>query len=111
MAHRITIINGDALETSIDGDFDLIFIDAAKSQYIKFFNKYKDNLTKTGVIISDNLSFHGMVEDISLTNNRNTRQLVSKIRKYIEFLETNPDFDTTFYKVGDGVSVSKKKVI
>ena len=111
LAHRITIINGDALETSIDGDFDLIFIDAAKSQYIKFFNKYKDNLTKTGVIISDNLSFHGMVEDISLTNNRNTRQLVSKIRKYIEFLETNPDFDTTFYKVGDGVSVSKKKVI
>ena len=95
---RITIINGDALETKIDGTFDLIFIDAAKSQYIKFFNRYKDNL-----------SFHGIVDDISLTHNRNTRQLVGKIKKYIDFLKNNEEFDTTFYKLGDGVSVSKIK--
>lgn len=106
---RITIINGDALETKIDGTFDLIFIDAAKSQYIKFFNKYKDNLSSDGVIISDNLSFHGIVDDISLTHNRNTRQLVGKIKKYIDFLKNNEEFDTTFYKLGDGVSVSKIK--
>lgn len=106
---RITIINGDALETNIDGKYDLIFIDAAKSQYIKFFNKYKENLNSDGVIISDNLSFHGIVDDISLTHNRNTRQLVGKIKKYIVFLENNDEFDTTFYKLGDGVSVSKFK--
>ncbi len=106
---RITIINGDALETNIDGKYDLIFIDAAKSQYIKFFNKYKENLNSDGVIISDNLSFHGIVDDISLTHNRNTRQLVGKIKKYIDFLENNDEFDTTFYKLGDGVSVSKFK--
>ena len=106
---RITIINGDALETKIDGTFDLIFIDAAKSQYIKFFNRYKDNLSSDGVIISDNLSFHGIVDDISLTHNRNTRQLVGKIKKYIDFLKNNEEFDTTFYKLGDGVSVSKIK--
>ena len=109
LAERITIILGDALETSIDGEYDLIFIDAAKSQYINFFNKYKSNLSNTGVIFSDNLSFHGMVEDISLTNNRNTRQLVGKIRKYIEFLKTNTEFDTTFYQIGDGISISKRK--
>lgn len=106
---RITIINGDALEINIDGKYDLIFIDAAKSQYIKFFNKYKENLNSDGVIISDNLSFHGIVDDISLTHNRNTRQLVGKIKKYIDFLENNDEFDTTFYKLGDGVSVSKFK--
>lgn len=106
---RITIIKGDALETNIDGKYDLIFIDAAKSQYIKFFNKYKENLNSDGVIISDNLSFHGIVDDISLTHNRNTRQLVGKIKKYIDFLENNDEFDTTFYKLGDGVSVSKFK--
>lgn len=106
---RVTIINGDALETNIDGKYDLIFIDAAKSQYIKFFNKYKENLNSDGVIISDNLSFHGIVDDISLTHNRNTRQLVGKIKKYIDFLENNDEFDTTFYKLGDGVSVSKFK--
>jgi predicted O-methyltransferase YrrM len=108
--NRINIILGDALETNISGKYDLIFIDAAKSQYIKFFNKYKANLDINGVIFSDNLSFHGMVEDISLTHNRNTRQLVGKIRKYIEFLKDNEEFDTTFYSIGDGVSISKRKI-
>lgn len=106
---RITIYNDDALDIEIKGLYDLIFIDAAKSQYIKFFDKYKLNLSDNGVIISDNLSFHGIVENPSLTNNRNTRQLVGKIRKYITFLEENKEFNTTFYKYGDGISVSKKK--
>ena len=105
---RINIICGDALETEIDGKYDLIFIDAAKSQYIKFFEKYKFNLAHNGSIITDNLSFHGLVENPSLTKNRNTRQLVGKISKYIEFLKNNDEFKTEFYQVGDGVSVSKK---
>lgn len=106
---RITIINEDALLSEINDTYDLIFIDAAKSQYIKFFDKYKHNLNPNGVIISDNLSFHGMVDDISLTHNRNTRQLIGKIKKYISFLENNTEFDTIFYKLGDGISVTKRK--
>lgn len=109
LENRITIHHKDALEFDLKGTYDLIFIDAAKSQYIKFFEKYKDNLSDNGVIITDNLSFHGMVEDITLTHNRNTRQLVGKIRNYIEFLKNNQEFDTIFYKIGDGVSVSKRK--
>ena len=105
---RITTIYGDALVTQIDGQFDVIFIDAAKAQYIKFFEKYKENLADGGIIISDNLSFHGMVEDLSLTNNYSTKKLVKKIQKYIEFLKTNPDFTTEFFKCGDGISVSKR---
>ncbi|MBR3523559.1 MAG: O-methyltransferase [Bacilli bacterium] len=107
--NQIIIKNVDALEYELDDTFDLIFIDAAKSQYIKFFEKYKHNLTTNGVIITDNLSFHGMVDDLSLTHNRNTKQLVGKIRNYIEFLKNNEEFDTVFYKDGDGISVSKKK--
>lgn len=105
---KITTIYGDALVTQIDGQFDVIFIDAAKAQYIKFFEKYKENLADGGIIISDNLSFHGMVEDLSLTNNYSTKKLVKKIQKYIEFLKTNPDFTTEFFKCGDGISVSKR---
>lgn len=105
----ITILNEDALELSISSKFDLIFIDAAKSQYIKFFEKYKNNLNDNGVIITDNLSFHGMVEDITLTHNRNTKQLVGKIRAYIDFLKNNSEFDTDFFPLGDGISVSRKK--
>ena len=110
LGDRINIICGDALETVIEGKYDLIFIDAAKSQYIKFFEKYKVNLAPGGSIITDNLSFHGLVENPSLTKNRNTRQLVGKISKYIEFLKDNNEFKTEFYQVGDGVSVSKKIV-
>ena len=105
---RIKIYNADALEFEIFDKFDLIFIDAAKSQYIKFFEKYKSNLCDNGSIVSDNLSFHGFVEHPELTHNRNTRQLVGKIRKYIDFLKDNKEFNTTFYDVGDGVSVSKR---
>lgn len=106
---RIKPILDNALNIDINDTFDLIFIDAAKSQYIKFFEKFKNNLSKNGVIVSDNLSFHGMVEDETKTHNRNTRQLVRKIKKYIDFLKNNEKFDTTFYKLGDGVSISKKK--
>ena len=107
---RINIILGDALETNINDKFDLIFIDAAKSQYIKFFEKYEINLKQNGVIITDNLSFHGLVEDDSKITNRNTKQLVRKIRNYIEFLKNNKNFDTIFYSIGDGVAISKKNI-
>ena len=79
-----------------------------KSQYIKFFEKYEVNLKKGGVIVTDNLSFHGLVEDESKTTNRNTKQLVRKIRKYIDYLKDNKNYKTTFYSLGDGVAISEK---
>lgn len=106
---RITAINCNALMYELEGKFDLIFIDAAKAQYIKFFEKYKANLADGGVFISDNLAFHGMVEDISLTHNVSTIKLVKKIIKYIDFLKENQEFDTTFYECGDGISVSRRR--
>ena len=108
---RITAINADALQLDLDEQFDLIFIDAAKGQYINFFEKYKKNLAPDGVFISDNLSFHGMVEDLTLTHNYSTIKLVKKIRKYIEFLRQNSEFSTTFFAFGDGISVSKRKSV
>ena len=107
---RINIINEDALilNIGINDKYDLIFIDAAKSQYIKFFEKFEKNLKDGGVIVSDNLSFHGLVEDESKTNNRNTEQLVRKIRKYIDYLKDNPNYKTTFYELGNGVAISIK---
>lgn len=110
LSKRITIYNEDALYFETDKKFDLIFIDAAKSQYIKFFEKYKVNLNDNGAIISDNLSFHGFVEHPELTHNRNTRQLVGKIRRYVDFLKNNEEFNTEFYDIGDGISVSKKNI-
>ena len=114
---RISAIHGDALKLELMNEqnqpqqFDLIFIDAAKGQYINFFQKYKTNLVPGGVFISDNLSFHGMVEDLTLTHNYSTIKLVKKIRKYRDFLEQNKEFSTTFFDFGDGISVSIKKTL
>jgi len=107
--NQIKIYNVDALEYVDNNKYDLIFIDAAKAQYINFFEKYKSNLNGNGVIISDNLKFHGFVDNPELTNNRNTKQLARKIKNYIDFLKENEEFETTFYELGDGVSVSRKK--
>jgi len=87
----------------------LIFIDGPKAQYTKFFERFKNNLTENGVYICDNLSFHGMVEDLSLTHNYSTIKMVKKLRKFIDFLKNNEEFETEFLKLGDGISVSRKK--
>lgn len=109
LENQIEIINADALEYEDDKQYDLIFIDAAKAQYIKFFEKYKTNLKQNGTIISDNLDFHGLVKNPELTTNRNTKQLVRKINTYIEFLKENKEFKTEFISLGDGIGISKRQ--
>ena len=108
---RITLIYNDALEVSLKEKYDLILIDAAKSKNLDFFNKFEKNLEPNGIIITDNLSFHGYVEknpeDIKY---RNLRALVRKIKNYIDFLENNIKYKTTFYEIGDGLSVTEKRM-
>lgn len=106
---RISLILGDALEIELHDKYDLIFIDAAKGQYLKFFEKYKDNLVNDGFIVSDNIDFHGYVENYEKIENRNLRQLVGKLIKYIDFLKNNEEYETKFYKVGDGLAITYKK--
>lgn len=108
---RIKIINGDALESLIDGKFDLLFIDASKGNNINFFNKYKDNLVENGVIITDNLLFHGLVENESLAVTRNQRGLVKKIKNFKGFLDNNQEFVTEYVRVGDGISISRRRMV
>ena len=97
------------LNIPVEAKYDLIFIDAAKGQYTRFFEKYQYFLKDTGVIITDNLKFHGYVGKSDTIESKNLRQLVSKIESYIDFLKNNADFETTFYDIGDGLSVSKKR--
>lgn len=106
---RIKIINEDAIYCNIEDKFDLIFIDASKSNNIVFFEKYKECLTDKGVIITDNLSFHGLVENNSLIETKNQRGIVRHIKKYIEFLDNNKEFDTEYVMIGDKISISKKR--
>ena len=109
LSDRITIINDDALNTTIEGLYDLIFIDASKSHNIDFFKKYSKNLASNGIIVTDNLSFHGLVEDESLAITKNQKGIVRHIKEYIEFLDKNKDYITTYIPLGDKISISKRK--
>ena len=110
LENRITLIYNDAFNVKLDEKFDLIFIDAAKAQNIKFFEMFERNLESGGVIITDNLKFHGLVEKKEEEiKSKNLRALVRKIKDYIDYLKTNEKYNTEFFEVGDGISVSTKK--
>ena len=94
---RINLIFNDALEVNIKDKYDLIFIDAAKAQNIKFFEKFKDNL-----------NFHGLTEKEEEIKSRNLRALVRKIKNYHKYLEENTEFKTEFLNIGDGIAISKR---
>ena len=108
---KINVVFQDALDVNLSEDlkFDLIFIDAAKGQYTKFFEKYKYFLKDGGTIITDNIKFHGYVGSSDKIESKNLKSLVEKIENYIDFLKDNEDFETKFYDIGDGLSVSVSK--
>ena len=108
---RITLIFNDALEVNLDEKFDLIIIDAAKSKNLEFFNHFENNLEVNGTVITDNIKFHGYVDmELSEIPSRNIRGLVRKIRIYTEFLKDNTKYTTKFYDLGDGISVTERRI-
>lgn len=110
---QIRLIECDALEAFEfvkDMSFDLIFIDAAKAQYTKFFEIYTPLLTSHGIVVSDNMSFHGLVNtDEYAAQSRSVRGLIRKLAGYQVFLLKNPNYDTSIFEFGDGVAISVKK--
>ena len=111
MEKKINVVYQDALELNLSEElrYDLIFIDAAKGQYTKFFEKYKHFLNPGGAIITDNIKFHGYVGESSKLDKGNLKSLVEKIENYVEFLKNNTEFDTEFKDIGDGLAISTWK--
>lgn len=111
--NQIHLVECDALEAYDlvkDTAYDLIFIDAAKAQYQKFFELYTPLLTSHGVVVSDNMNFHGLVhQENSDDLSRSVRGLVRKLSKYQEFLLNHPKYNTSIFELGDGVAISVKK--
>ncbi len=107
---RIKVFHADALEINIEdlSNYDIIFIDAAKAQYKKFFLKFKELLNNDGIIITDNLLFHGLVLNENIES-KNLRRLVEKIKDYNTWLVSQEDFQSTIYDIGDGMALSIKK--
>lgn len=109
---RITLIFNDALKVNLDDKYDLIFIDAAKSKNRDIFEKFQSLLNPDGVIVTDNMNFHGLINKTEdEIKSKNLRSLVKKVKEYHEFLKTNKKYDTEIINVGDGVAFSKRKTV
>ncbi|MDN5809130.1 MAG: O-methyltransferase, partial [Staphylococcus equorum] len=109
--NKIRLIEGDALEqveNVSDRSYDMIFIDAAKAQSKKFFELYTPLLKVGGVVVTDNVLYHGFVSDISVVRNRNVRQMVKKVQDYNEWLMNHTDYTTNFLNMDDGLAISIK---
>lgn len=113
LENDISIFHDDALTFETTqlkyAPYDCLFIDAAKAQYQKFFEKYVDLVKDDGIIIVDNLDFHGMIFDIDHIKNRNTKQLVKKIKRFKDWIFNHEDYDVEYYQIGDGICVIRRK--
>lgn len=105
----IKVIQGDAREVlkTIDGIYDIIFIDAAKGQYIEFFNSSIQKLKVGGLFICDNVLFRGMVAERSLLVRRKIT-IVKRLKKFLNYISSNKSLQTSIVPIGDGLSISLK---
>lgn len=108
---RVTSILGDAGEVikTLDKKYDLIFLDGPKGQYIYYLPTLLNLLADGGTLIADNVYFKGMVRSSEYPKHKH-RTIVMNLRKFLNEISTNECLETTIYDIGDGISVSKKRV-
>src|SRR5690606_2491218 len=112
MQQRIRIFREDALEMDIallKNRYEAIFIDAAKGQYERFFEKYEVLLNDGGVIYCDNMHMHGMSADPLEEIPRRKRTMIRNLRKFRERMMDHADYDAKMLQIGDGIMVCKKR--
>ena len=108
---QITLLEGDAIEIlkGLDGSFDLIFVDAAKGQYIHFLPDVLRLLAPDGLLFSDNVLQDGDVLESRFAVTRRNRTIHSRMREYLTMLTHTPELTTSVIPIGDGVSLTMKK--
>ena len=106
---KIRVVEGEAAEVLhwLDEGFDFVFLDAAKGQYIEFLPDIMRVLNKGGVLLSDNILYHGMVEDEEKIERRKIT-IVKRLHMYLEEIMNNESLTTSIIPIGDGVALSVK---
>lgn len=106
MADRINLICQDADEVldKLTGTYDMVFIDAAKGQYLNYLLRIINKLNPAAIIVADNVLFRGMVREDK--SPRRYRTIVKRLQEYLNFVTTDPRFSTSIREVGDGLAIS-----
>lgn len=110
MEDRIKCIFGDATEVleNISGDFDFVFIDAAKGQYLDHFDKALSMCHSGSVILTDDVLYFGMTASDELATKKHIT-ITRRLREYLDFLCQDARFETTILPIGDGVAITYVK--
>lgn len=108
---QITLLEGDAGEIlkELEGSFDMIFMDAAKGQYINWLPDVMRLMKNGGVLISDNVLQEGDIIESHYLVERRNRTIYKRMREYLYELKHNPALVTSILPLGDGVTVSVKQ--
>lgn len=108
---QITLLEGDAGELlkTLEGPFDMIFMDAAKGQYIHWLPDIRRLMAKGSVLISDNVLQEGDIIESHYLVERRKRTIYKRMREYLYELKHDPSFVTSILPLGDGVTVSVKQ--
>ena len=111
VSDKINIYEGDAVEIlpTLNGKYDVVFIDAAKGKYPFFLKEALRMLSENGIIFADNILYKGYV--MSDYNKHKQRTAVTNLRKYIKETTENPNLETEILEVGDGLAISKLRGI
>ena len=107
----ITLIEGDAniVMKDLEGEYDFIFMDAAKGQYINYFPHVMRLLKKGGLLVSDNVLQDGDIIESRYAVERRNRTIHARMREYLYELKHNEELITSIIPLGDGVALSFKK--
>lgn len=108
---RITLLEGDADEllSQLEGRFfDLVFMDAAKGQYLNWLPLLLKLMPVGGVLISDNVLQDGDIVESRFAVERRNRTIHSRMREYLYTLKHMEEFETAVIPIGDGVTISTK---
>lgn len=108
---RITFLEGDATEIlkTLEGPYDLIFMDAAKGQYINFFPDIRRLLASGGILLSDNVMQDGDILESKFAVERRNRTIYKRMRDYLYELTHDEELTTVILPIGDGVTISTKR--
>ncbi len=106
--NNIDLIVGDALEImpDLNSEFDFIFIDAAKGQYLRFLEAGLNLITDGGLIVADDVLFKGMIADDRFYHPRFST-LTRVLREYVTEIMEDDSLDSSIIPLGDGVAISR----
>jgi len=110
-SHQITLLEGDAgqILRELEPGFDLIFMDAAKAQYIHFLPEVLRLLGPGGILVSDNVLQDGDLIESHFAVERRNRTIYKRMREYLYVLKNHEELETSILPLGDGVTLSIKK--